>query len=90
MLFVGLTSPGPFAAEMAANPELADALGSLDPFDYLHKILVVAVYGTVIVLSAIFQGLNAFYYFTRRKHVEAYVKITPGWALDLQRMTTVG
>ena len=65
-------------------------LGSLDEFDYLYKVLVVAVYGTVIVLSAIFQGLNAFYYFTRRKHVEAYVQETPDWVLDLQRMTTSG
>ncbi|MBC8873680.1 MAG: hypothetical protein H8E44_29940 [Planctomycetes bacterium] len=87
-LFVGLTSAGPFAAEMEAEPELANALGSLGEFDYLYKVLVVAIYGTVIVLSAIFQGLNAFYYFTRRKHVEAYVQTTPEWVLDVQRMTT--
>ena len=88
MLFTGLTGAGPFAAEIKANPEIAAALGSLDEFDYLYKVLVVAVYGTVIVLTAIFQGLNALYYFTRRKHVEAYVQETPDWVLDLQRMTT--
>jgi hypothetical protein len=90
MLFVGLTSACPFAAEMKANPELADALGSLGEFDHLYKVLVVSVYGTVIVLSAIFQGLNALYYFTRRKHVEAYVRATPAWVLDLQRITARG
>ena len=90
MLFTGLTGAGPFAAEIKANPEIAAALGSLDEFDYIYKILVVAVYGTVIVLSVIFQGLNALYYFTRRKHVEAYVQETPDWVLDVQRMTTPG
>ena len=88
MLFVGLTSAGPFAAEMETNPELADALGSFNQFDHLYKDLVVTVYGTVIVLSVIFQGLNAFYYFTRRKHVTAYVQETPEWVLDLQHMMT--
>ncbi len=88
MLFVNLAGTGPFAAEMAANPELKAALGSLDKFDSLFEGVVVAIYGSVIVLSAIFQGLNAFYYFTRRKHMNAYLQKTPRWVLDLQRMTT--
>lgn len=88
MLFAGLTGAGPFAGEMQTNPELAGALGSLSQFDEFYKVLVVAVYGTVIVLSVIFQGLNALYYFTRRKHVEAYVQETSEWVLDLQQMMT--
>jgi hypothetical protein len=87
MLSAGLAGTGALAAKMKATPELADALGSLQ-FDDLYKGLVVAVYGTIIVLSVIFQGLNAFYYFTRRKRVEAYLQETPKWVLDLQRMTT--
>jgi hypothetical protein len=85
MLLTSLTSADPFAAEVAANPELA---GSLNQFDHLYKDLVVTVYGTVIVLSVIFQGLNALYYFTCRKHVEAYVQETPEWVLDLQHIMT--
>ena len=87
MLFAGLTSEGPFAAEMAAKPELATALGHLDEFDYIYRILVVAVYGTVILLSLIFQGINAAYYFTRRKYLEQYMRETATWILDLQRAT---
>ncbi len=87
MIFTGLTSAGPFSAELAAKPELAGALGSLDQFDDLYKFLVVALYGMVIVLSVVFQGLNALYYFSRRKHVEAYVRETPEWVLDVRRMT---
>ncbi len=90
MLFTGLNGAGPFAAEIEANPEIAATIGSLDGIDHLYKVFVVAVYGTVIVLSTIFQGLNALYYFTRRKHIEAFVHETPGWVLDVQRMTTSG
>lgn len=87
MICSGLASEGPFAAELAANPELANALGPMEQFDGLYKFLVIGVYGTVIALSTIFQGLNAVYYFTRRKHVETYVQETPEWVLDVQRMT---
>jgi hypothetical protein len=90
MLFKGLTGTFPFTAEIEANPELAAALGPLDEFDVLYKILVVTVYGAVIALSTIFQGLNAFYYFTRGRHIEAYVQETPDWVLAVQRVTNSG
>jgi hypothetical protein len=85
MLYSSLTSVNPFAAQVAANPELA---GSLNQFDQLYKGLAVTVYGTVIVVSVIFQGLNSLYYFSRRKYVEAYVQETPEWVIDLQRRMT--
>lgn len=87
MLFTGLTSESPIAAEMASNPDLARVLGSSEQFDFFYKAIVVAVYGTVILLSGIFQGLNALYYFTRRKHVESYLAETPDWVVDIQRTT---
>jgi len=87
MMFTGLTGEGPFAAELEAKPELRQALGSLDGFDYIYKLIILAVYGTVIVLTAIFQGWNAYYYFSRRKLVEAYVRETPEWVIDVQRAT---
>jgi hypothetical protein len=34
----------------------------------------------------VFQGLNAVYYFTRRKHVVACLHDTPEWVLDLERL----
>lgn len=87
MIWTGLSSAGPFAAELAAKPELAATLGPLDQFDDLYKILVVAIYGLGIFFSVVFQGLNALYYFSRRKHVESYVRDTPAWVLEVQRMT---
>ncbi len=88
MLVVGLTSESPFAEELKAKPELRAIFDSVDDLDQAYRILIVAVYGIVIVLSAIFQGLNALYYFTRRKHVKAYVQNTPDWVLDLQRLSS--
>ena len=49
--------------------------------------LTLAVYGGVIVLTALFQGLNARYYFARVQRVEDYLDKTPGWIVDIQRST---
>jgi hypothetical protein len=67
---------------------LKEALGSLDEFEGLYRSVVAGFYGTVIALSAVFQGLNAFYYFTRRKHIDAYLRETPVWVQEIQRMTS--
>jgi hypothetical protein len=87
MLFTGLTGEGPFAGELQRNPELAGVLGSLQQYDDLYRLIVVAVYGSVIVLSSIFQGGNAWYYFSRRKLLAGYLRDTPVWICDLQRAT---
>lgn len=72
-------------AQLRANPELKAAIGSLDGMSQLVQPIVLAFYGLVIALSALFQGGNALYYFTRRKYVEKYVRETPEWATDLLR-----
>jgi hypothetical protein len=80
MLFTNLNS---FSSQMQANPELEEALGSLDEFEGLYRLVVVGLYSTVFVLSVIFQGLNALYYFTRRKYVEAYLQETPAYVQEI-------
>ena len=87
MIYAGLTGTNSLTAELRAQPELANALGSMD-VEQLYRSLVLLVYGTVIALSLVFQGLNALYYFTRRRHVEAYLRETPQWVLELQRATS--
>ena len=47
------------------------------------------VYSTVIVVTGIFQGLNARYYFVRAARIREYVRDTPKWVLDLQRSTVL-
>ena len=87
-LWMIFTNIGSFASELQANPELEAAVGSLDEFEPLFRYVVVGFYGTVILLSAIFQGLNALYYFTRRKYVHAYLQETPAWVQEIERMTS--
>ena len=38
---------------------------------------------------AIFQGLNARYYFVRTARIRDYVRDTPPWVLDLQRSAVI-
>ncbi len=88
MLVVGLTNESSLAVEIKASPELKSVFGSADDFDQIYRVWVAVFYGTVIAISVVFQGLNAVYYFTRRKYVDAYVRDTPAWVLDLQQLTS--
>ena len=38
-----------------------------------------------IVISIVLQGGTAIYYKSRRKYVEAYVRETPDWIVQMQR-----
>jgi len=82
MLAQALWAPSPYADVMAREPMLVGSLGSLDRW---YRMLSLAIYGGLIVGTALFQGLNAAYYFTRRKHVVAYLRDTPEWVVQLQR-----
>jgi hypothetical protein len=66
---------------------LGSTLGSTDELNNLYRLIVISLYGSVIVLSVLFQGLNALYYFTRRRRIEEYVHQTPPWVLEVQRAT---
>ena len=81
MLYTSLTNPN------AISPELRQVMDSVGELDELVRYITLVFYGLVIGLSAIFQGLNALYYFTRRKHIEAYVRETPEWVRSVQRAT---
>ena len=75
---------GPYDAEMAAHPELA---GTLEPLGDMIQFVTVLVYVLVIVCSVIFQGLNAWYYFSRAKCMRRYLKETPDGVVQMQRAT---
>jgi hypothetical protein len=82
MLGSSLWGPGPYDEAIARERMLAGPLGSINN---LYKMISVVIYGGLIAGTLIFQGLNSLYYFTRGKHVEAYVSETPEWVVDLQR-----
>jgi hypothetical protein len=61
--------------------ELLSMAGDLEG---LYKTVTLAMYGGAIALSLLFQGGNAIYYFTRRRHVEDFIAETPQWVRDVQ------
>jgi|GEM_PF-3295198 len=63
-------------------PELERALGAGDYLDALVRGAMVAVYVTVAALSVAIQGLTAWYYATRRPHVEALLAAGDGPAVS--------
>ncbi len=69
--------------EIAGMEVLTEAVGDL------VTDLTMAVYGVVIVVSVLAQGLNARYYFVRTRLVEDYVRETPEWIVELQRSSSV-
>ena len=87
MVGQALWGPNPYGEAIAREPMLAGPLGSIDQ---LHKTITVVIYGGLISGTLIFQGINSLYYFTRRKHVEAYVGQTPQWVVELQQRGVAG
>jgi hypothetical protein len=73
------TKAGPPDPEMAQLQDLV-GVGS----DLIEQLTVI-LYVSVIAATAIFQGLNARYYFRRVGMTEAYLSETPPWVVDLQR-----
>lgn len=88
MLSIGLTGENPLQAELNAKPELRAVFDTVDGLDETYRFLLIAVYGPVIAVSVLFQGLNAWYYFSRQKQVAVYANETPRWILDLQQLTS--
>lgn len=75
-----------YSAVALPNPQMAELMELLgDDMDELIQSLTVTVYAAVIVATAIFQGLNARYYFIRVARLRDYVRDTPPWVVDLQR-----
>ncbi len=50
----------------------------------LYQTVSLGLYGGAIVLSVLFQGGNAIYYFTRRRCVEDFIAETPQWVREVQ------
>lgn len=86
-LYTNLNAANSVSAELQAYSNLDTSLGALQGIDTLARQIAIVLYGTVIALSCVFQGLNAVYYFTRRKYVESYVADTPAWVRELQQAT---
>ncbi len=68
--------------------ELTELLGG--DLDEVMRSLTLTMYTGVIATTAIFQGLNARYYFRRIEMIREYLSETPAWVLELQESARVG
>jgi hypothetical protein len=84
-IYASLYGANSVTQQLRGFAELESSLGSLDGVDVLVRHVVVVLYGSLIALSVVVQGLTAYYYFSRRKHVENYLAETPQWIRELQR-----
>jgi hypothetical protein len=71
------------SAQFNSNTE-RELLSMAGDVEGLYKTVTLALYGGAIALSVLFQGGNALYYFTRRRHVEDFIAETPQWVRDVQ------
>ena len=75
-----------YRTTVAPDPEMAELTTLLgDGVGDLVQSLTLTMYAAVIVVTVIFQGLNARYYFVRIARVQEFLARTPGWAVDLLR-----
>lgn len=80
-IYAAATGPSPLAAAM---PELAND-PTMTSINHLTWVITLAVYLSLIAGTLIAQGLTASYYFSRRKHINAYLTQTPQWIIILHR-----
>ncbi|MCI0632139.1 MAG: hypothetical protein L0Y44_15960 [Phycisphaerales bacterium] len=82
-IYQTLTSPNPYEAYIAAGDEVSRMV---KPIAQLNTLVSVLFYGGVALGSLIAQGLAALYYFTRRRHIDDYLRRTPTWIIDTLRV----
>jgi hypothetical protein len=73
------TGQGIFTQAIQSDPSIAQSLGSDQS---LINGISELFYELLIVVSLLAQGGMALYYFSRRKHVEAFLRETPAWIID--------
>jgi hypothetical protein len=88
------TGQASLASELAQHPELAAMIEQLDDpsvergldsIGEMYRWVVVAVYSALISIALIVQGGAAAYYWSRRKHLIAFLASTPAWVLEFMR-----
>ncbi len=77
-----LTGPSPYDSHLTAGGETARLVESIDQ---MNRAFTSVFYAILIGVSVIAQGCTALYYFTRRRHIIAYLEKTPEWVIEILR-----
>jgi hypothetical protein len=72
-------------SELERDPAYAEIESQFGDISELSRTLSVLLYGSAIVASVLFQGINAVYYFTRAAVLRAYLAETPPAVVEIQR-----
>ena len=78
-----VAGPGPYDSYLAAGGETAKLV---EPIDQMNRAIMSAFYAMLLCVSVIAQGCTALYYFTRRRHMIAYLEKTPDWVIEMLRV----
>ena len=82
-IYSEMTGAGVYAQSIAASPEIASML---EPIEGLIQTITIATYALILIVGVAAQGLTAWYYFSRKRHLDDYLQQTPAWVLDLDRV----
>jgi hypothetical protein len=69
-----------------ADPDVKQMLGGVEE---LARQIMLWVYLTVAAVAVAGPGVLAWYYFSRARHVRAYLERTPPWIVEMQRAGVV-
>ena len=78
-----VAGPSPYESYLAAGGDTAELV---KPIDQMNRAILSAFYAMLLCISVIAQGCTAWYYFTRRRHMTAYLKNTPDWVIEMLRV----
>jgi hypothetical protein len=83
-----MTHPNPLGQLITESAELSEVLGAEgvgSDFDELYRSVTTMFYTVVIIVTALSQGACALYYWTRLKHLDAFLAQTPAWVVEWLR-----
>lgn len=81
-LWSSLTHPSELQEALGNEAQVSSLVGSITQFERMGYI---ALYSTMIAAAILGCGGTALYYARQQKNIEAYVRETPSWIIELQR-----
>ena len=81
-LWTSLTQPSELDQQLGEEAQLNSMVGSIDQ---MERTAYIALYCTMGVAAIVGCGGTALYYNRRKPHIEAYLRETPPWIIELQR-----
>ncbi len=82
-MWMAVFGPSPYASYLAEGGDTAEMIRGIDN---LNRAITTGFYAFLLIVSVVVQGGTALYYFTRKRHLTAYLRDTPGWVLEALRV----